>query len=205
MSHPPAVRQAVRRAVPADAGALAAMLMRAFEDDPVASWAWPPEGPRRRALERFQAIRLHQLIAEEEVWTAADHSCAALWSPPELWRKTLREDAAFARCFAHPRLLHRLPLVAAGWFAVERRHPAAPAHYHLAVLGTDPGHQGRGLGSALLGPVLERCDRDGVGAFLESSKERNIDFYARHGFRVVDELRLPRGPSVWTMWRDPLG
>ncbi len=45
-------------------------------------------------------------------------------------------------------------------------------------------------------PVLEQCDRDGVGAFLESSKERNIDFYARHGFKVLRELRLPRGPET---------
>jgi len=56
----------------------------------------------------------------------------------------------------------------------------------------------------VLQPVLERCDSDGVWAFLESSKERNIDFYARHGFRVLGELRLPRGPIMWPMWRDPV-
>jgi GNAT superfamily N-acetyltransferase len=198
-------RPAVRRAQLADVGELSAMLMRAFEDDPVARWAFPPERPRQGALRRFQELRLRQLISDEQVWMAADHSCAALWAPPERWRKTLREDAVFARCFAHPRLLRRLPLVAAGWMGLERRHPHAPPHYYLAVLGTDPAHQGRGLGSALLAPVLERCDHDGVGAFLESSKERNIDFYARHGFRVREELRLPRGPRVWTMWREPVG
>jgi GNAT superfamily N-acetyltransferase len=61
-----------------------------------------------------------------------------------------------------------------------------------AVLGTDPAAQGRGLGSAVLAPVLEGCDRDGIGAYLVSSKERNIDFYARFGFRVTREVRLPR-------------
>ena len=71
------------------------------------------------------------------------------------------------------------------------------------MLGTEPASQGQGLGSAVLGPVLEQCDADGVGAYLESSKERNIDFYARHGFRVTDELRLLRGPRMWGMWRDP--
>jgi hypothetical protein len=55
----------------------------------------------------------------------------------------------------------------------------------------------------VLGPVLEQCDADGVGAYLESSKERNIDFYARHGFRVTGEIQLLRGPTMWKMWRDP--
>ncbi len=86
---------------------------------------------------------------------------------------------------------------------VEKRHPASPPHYYLAVLGTDPDLQGKGIGSSLLKPVLDMCDRDGVGAYLESSKEQNIAFYARHGFEKTGEVRLPGGPTVWPMWRDP--
>ena len=71
------------------------------------------------------------------------------------------------------------------------------------VLGVDPPRQGEGLGSALMQPVLELCDRERVPAYLESSKERNVDFYARHGFRVTSELRLPKGPAMWPMWRNP--
>ncbi len=52
-------------------------------------------------------------------------------------------------------------------------------------------------------PMLQRCDDEGVGAYLESSKERNVAFYGRHGFRVTRELRFPRGPRLWLMWRDP--
>ncbi len=40
------------------------------------------------------------------------------------------------------------------------------------------------------------CDRDGVPAYLESSKERNVDFYSRFGFRVKQEVRIPGGPDV---------
>ncbi|MHB1538359.1 MAG: GNAT family N-acetyltransferase [Solirubrobacteraceae bacterium] len=79
----------------------------------------------------------------------------------------------------------------------------ASFRWYLAVLGTDPESQGRGLGSGALTPVLRGCDADGVCAYLESSKERNIDFYARHGFRVRRELQLPRGPKLWAMWREP--
>ena len=71
------------------------------------------------------------------------------------------------------------------------------------MLGTDPPAQGRGLGSAVLRPGLELCDREGLPAYLESSKESNVGFYARFGFRVTEEVRMPGdGPSVWLMWRD---
>ncbi len=97
-----------------------------------------------------------------------------------------------------------MPLVALGWEMLEREHPHAPPHCYLAVLGTDPRAQGQGsrLGGAVRA-CSTQCDRDGVGAYLESSKERNIDFYARHGFRVTQQIRLLRGPPVWRMWRDP--
>jgi hypothetical protein len=51
--------------------------------------------------------------------------------------------------------------------------------------------------------VLDLCDREHFPAYLESSKERNVDFYARHGFRVRERITLPDGPSLWLMWREP--
>ena len=195
---------AVRRAAAADVPALAAMLARAFFDDPVARWSCRPDRLRMAVLERFERTRLLQLLPEDDVWIPDDASAAALWAPPDRWRTTVREDVHLTRGLLHPRLIARMPMVAWGVLGMERRHPENPPHWYLAVLGTDPSRQGEGLGSAVLRPVLERCDDDGVGAYLESSKERNIDFYARHGFRVTGEASMPRGgPTIWTMWRDP--
>jgi ribosomal protein S18 acetylase RimI-like enzyme len=198
MSAPPATRRATDADVPALAGALA----RAFFDDPVTNWAWKPDELRMAALDRFQATRLRQLIVHQEVWCTEDRASAALWAPPGHWRASPKETLEVLRCFLAPRLLARMPIVALGWELLERGHPREP-HYYLAVLGTDPPAQGHGAGSAVLAGVLEQCDRDGIGAFLESSKESNIAFYARHGFRVTEEVKLLRGPSMWKMWRDP--
>ena len=51
--------------------------------------------------------------------------------------------------------------------------------------------------------LLERCDREGIPAYLESSKEKNVPFYRRHGFEVTREIQLPNGPMLWAMWRQP--
>jgi ribosomal protein S18 acetylase RimI-like enzyme len=193
-----------RRAEQADIPELARVLSRAFMDDPVARWSCRPDALRPAALERVFTTRLRQLIGHHEIWTSDRLASVAVWTPPERWRTTAREDIALAWSLARdPRLMPRISMVMRGLLRVQGTHPDEPLHWYLAILGTDPAHQGEGLASAMIGPVLKECDRDGLGAYLESSNERNLAFYARHGFRMVQELQLPRGPLVWLMWRDP--
>jgi ribosomal protein S18 acetylase RimI-like enzyme len=181
---------------------MARSLARAFEDDPVMSWLFPAPATRVSHNEDFFRLRLRDLLEQEEVWTTDDHAGAALWTLPDRWRTSPRELLRWLPVMGR-NLGRRTPLALCGLAQVERLHPPEP-HMYLAVLGTDPARQGEGIGGKLMVPVLEECDRDGVAAYLESSKERNIAFYSRFGFRVTDELDLPRGPRVWGMWRDPL-
>ncbi len=192
----------IRRAGPADVGAVARALARAFEDDPVMRWLFPAPATRLVHNEDFFRLRARDLLEHEEVWTTDDHAGGALWALPDRWRTTPRALLRWLPAMSRD-LGRRLPLALYGLAKIEQLHPREP-HMYLAVLGTDPDRQGEGLGGALMGPVLEECDRDGVPAYLESSKERNVAFYSRFGFRVTGELDLPRGPRVWTMWRDPL-
>ncbi len=202
---PESVAVAPRRAETAEFGELARMLARAFHEDPVASWACRPESLRPRVLERLFGLRLRDIHPVGEIWTDDDLQSVAVWAAPDKWHTTTRQDMAYATSLLHPRLLLRMPMVVSGLLGAQKVHPADPPHWYLAILGTDPSAQGRGLGSAMMRPVLEECDRDGIGAYLESSKEQNLAYYARHGFRVTSERDLPRGPRLWSIWRDPRG
>jgi GNAT superfamily N-acetyltransferase len=88
-------------------------------------------------------------------------------------------------------------------FEVDDLHPKEP-HWYLATLGTDPSMQGKGIGTKLLRDALRLADEKGMPAYLESSKESNVPFYARSGFEVVGEVRVSGSPTLWRMWRDPL-
>jgi predicted N-acetyltransferase YhbS len=186
----------IRTAGTADAEPIAAALARAFDDDPVARYSLPSDRRRPGQLRRFYVERLRTLVADELVWCDEQRRGAALWAAPDRWRTPLAE-------LLRTRIVStRTPLFLVGGMRVEHRHPREP-HYYLAVLGVDPAAQGEGLGSRLMQPMLERCDREGVPAYLESSKESNIAFYGRHGFRVTGEVKLHLGPKLWLMWRDP--
>jgi ribosomal protein S18 acetylase RimI-like enzyme len=191
----------VRKATTADLPVLAGALSRAFDDDPVMEWLFPDPGKRPRWTRQFFGARLRQLLRQDEVWAVGDSSGAALWAQPDRWKLSFLETLDMMARIG-PGVGRRTVRGLRGLSLIEERHPHEP-HWYLAVLGVDPPAQGSGLGSALLAPVLRACDADGVPAYLESSKERNIAFYARHGFRVTEEIRMPKGPPIWLMWRDP--
>jgi GNAT superfamily N-acetyltransferase len=192
--------RAVRKAEPSELPEVARVLARAFYDDPAMTWVFPRDDRRLAQTERFWATRLKYLAPQDQVFVTEDLSAAGVWALPGRWEVSWRETAELGRQMFN----HRLPLLLAGLQRLEKSHPHEPDSFYLPVLGTDPPHQGKGLGSALMEPVMELCDRDGVPAYLESSKERNIDFYSRFGFRVLEEVKLPRGPKMWPMWRDPV-
>ena len=61
---------------------------------------------------------------------------------------------------------------------VEKQHPGDP-HYYLPYIAVAPTRQGNGLGTALLRPVLDRCDTEGAPAYLEATNKRNLPLYRR--------------------------
>lgn len=194
----------VRKATRADLPAVATSLSAAFADDPVMVHVLPEiAAGRLERLAGMMRIEAHDGLRHDSVWTNDDGTATAIWKPPGTWKiggiELLRQTP---RTVA---ILRSRVLVALGVLnAIERKHPIDPPHWYLAVLGTDPAAQGKGNGSAVLQPVLEHCDREGEPAYLESSKQHNVPFYERHGFRVTERLDLPKGgPSLWLMWRDP--
>jgi GNAT superfamily N-acetyltransferase len=193
----------VRKATYADVRPVSVALAKAFEDDPVMEWLMPTSGRNRfERLRRFFALDMQSWnLRHDETWTTPELSGGALWAPPGKWKLSVTDIVRSGPTLSRV-LGSRLPLALRGLGEIERRHPREP-HYHLAILGTEPAHQGKGIGGALMAPVLDRCDDDGIGAYLESSKERNVPYYRRFGFEVVEELTLPKGPPLWLMWRDP--
>ncbi|MDP9325261.1 MAG: GNAT family N-acetyltransferase [Candidatus Dormibacteraeota bacterium] len=194
---------AVRKAKAGEVHRLAAVLARAFYDDPPTRWVFPADSRRVSQLDRSFALYLRKLwFAQDECYTTDGIAGAAIWESPGKWQTSVFQQLRLAPALLaingrfFPRLLQTITVL-------ESNHPKE-LHYYLPFVGVDPELQGRGIGSALLRPILDRCDREGVPAYLEASTPGNRALYERHGFVVTEEFVLGKGsPPLWRMWRKP--
>jgi GNAT superfamily N-acetyltransferase len=175
-------------------------LVMAFADDPVMRWLLPT-GWRTRGRHFFRMEVAHSYLRHGACYADEALGSVSLWAPPGRW-KTGGRDVLRQLPLALLALRGRVPAALGFASAMEKAHPDEP-HWYLGLLGTRPDRQGRGLGAAVLAPVLERCDTEGVPAYLESSNPRNVPFYARLGFEPTGEVRFRDAPPLIPMWREP--
>jgi ribosomal protein S18 acetylase RimI-like enzyme len=195
-------RGRIRLATQADVAGIALSLARAFADDPVMLWV-VPSARRHQRLVRMFTLTVELQLRLEQTYTTTDTVGAAVWAPPGCWRLDLEAMGRFSEMI--PTIFgSNLSRALDVWGALEAKHPVEPPHWYLGILGTHPDWQSRGIGTALVEPVLARADAQGTPVFLESSKERNVAYYHRLGFQVTGEITVPNGgPTLWPMWREP--
>ena len=196
----------IRPATSSDRAKLADALASAFSQDPLFTWmagAGPnkPLEPKLRVL--FDTFLKLDLEREQHL-VFADESDrgVAIWKAPNKWKMPtgdmLRALPSMLRAFGT-----KAPRMIGAISAIEKVHPKEE-HYYLEVLGTRQDMQSKGVGSAVIRHMLDRCDAEGMPAYLESSNVRNVPFYARHGFKTTGEIAVGKGaPTVTAMWREP--
>lgn len=190
----------VRRAEAGEIAQLSATLADAMAADPIYRWLLPGERRLDRRLRRLFAVELeHYVFPRGRVITTDDFRGANLELPPGGWEMAVPLSGAigFVRAFGV-----RLPRARRLQGLFERNHLREP-HYYVRALGVAGRFQGQGLGTALLRRTLDRCDEEGMPAYLEASTERSAALYARLGFVHLGELRVPDGPPFWPMRRPP--
>jgi GNAT superfamily N-acetyltransferase len=187
----------------------AEVLARAFADSPITMYLVPKERARIIAMRGFFIGGLVDAHKHGEAWVVTVDGTiagAGTWLAPGAYPPGTGRQAR--------QLLHLLSVapVAPGALVrslrylrgVEAVHPK-DEHWYLATLGVDPPHQGKGYGGRLLDAVLPRTDEGGMPTYLETDKERNLAFYARHRFTESDKITpAADGPPTWTMWREPV-
>jgi GNAT superfamily N-acetyltransferase len=199
MPNPPSSR----KAHPDDRGAVLHTIVRAFAEDPLVRWFFPDDASYERRAGAFFGYLFDIRVVHGEIHVVDDCSAASLWNPPGGVRMQQMEQDRLWAAYVEPGAgIGELDRLDAMDETVHGLRPAA-AHWYLGVLATDPSRRGGGLARAVMQPILERADADDMPAFLETGTPENLPFYARFGFDVLAEARVPGGPPLWVMWRPP--
>jgi ribosomal protein S18 acetylase RimI-like enzyme len=147
-------------------------------------------------IETFDVLAGHSVEGNTCIVTSAFEG-AAMWLAPGV---EIDEDAVgetFAKIFSSD----FLPKVDEMLKAMGSYHPEDDNCWYLPLIGVDPGHQNKGVGAALMDHMTEKLDNEGAMGYLESSNQKNISLYLRHGFEVVGDIQIYDSPIVTPMVR----
>jgi GNAT superfamily N-acetyltransferase len=189
----------VREASSDDLDLIVRVCAEGFAADPLMLWVFQDASSRREGLRLAFTGLARSYFAPNSVVHVVGEACVTLWRGPA-YEAPPSDNGGGGSPFSSDvqerfRILGEL---------MELAHPHDRAHWYLNVIATVPDRQGQGLGAEALRPVLDRCDADGIPAYLESSNPRNMTLYRRHGFDDVHPtIDLPDGPSLYPMWRKP--
>lgn len=185
----------------------AALMARAFHDDPFFTFVLPDPVRRERVLPWLFGRTISYGLRYGRVYTTPSFEGIALWLGPE--KPALTGMGTFLTG------LFLLPLKL-GWQELKKsmrlarssdelhKRSIAGRHWYLLGLGVEPSRQGHGVGAALLQPVMALADRERLVCYLDTNNALNLPFYERVGFTLAGHARSSQaGPGTWCMRRQP--
>lgn len=188
------------------------ILVRAFSKDPMFRYLGIEIKPGQSQVDKsllkwFCNFNLRNCQPYNHIYTTpGDLKGVAVWIPPgksemNTWQILLMLFVLFWKCGWH-RTKRSLSLFS----TLNKRHheEMSEPHWMLNLIGVEPTYQGKGIGSLLLQPILEKADRDGFSCYLSTFNEQAVGFYQKHGFITLWQGELSDGsPRIWTMKRKP--
>lgn len=192
--------KAITKIVPvseADEAKAIATVALAFATDPMMRWSFPDPAQFFEIAEDFLRAFGGRAFVHGTADATENLESVALWMPPNVEP----DGEAMMPFFEKARSSPQTKKDGEGIFEqMEKFHPKEP-HWYLPLIGTDPIHQGKGHGSALMAHAMKRCDESHMPAYLESSKPSNVPFYERYGFKVIGTIQQGASPVLTPMYR----
>jgi len=183
------------------------VLVDAFMEDPLMDYLFPEHRERPEDLSRFFRVNLEYAVMVGEVYAAPCMTGVSVWAfprdagrpvvsrqdDPRLSLEHIYDEATYQKINSLSRYFDRL-----------HREMLKGSYFYLMFLGVIKAQQGKGIGSLLIRPLLDRADLKKLPCLLETMNVMDLAFYRKHGFEVMlEHVVCEGGPLTWTMLRKP--
>ena len=196
------------RLLPDQVMTAAAMMGRAATDDPLFEFCLPDETGRAEKVALFMQMILRVGLVHGEVWaTPGTITGIAAWLAPD--HSMISQEDRDAAGWISVRqawgsdAIGRFQAFLTDIAEANERVNHDP-HWYLMWVCVEPGHQGRGIGGALIREVLSQAEEKRVPCHLQTYTAHNVAIYKSLGFEVSKDMAMPRsGIRRWYMVRPP--
>lgn len=182
------------------------MFARAFADDPVWKAALPGvafekmaaffQGPARYGLTYGTIIAPSENLEGAAMWVHSKHADMT-------FLRSIRSGSFLSGLKLGGKNLKKMMPIFTPLEEARKECMKGREYLYLMILGVDPEYQGRGHGKKLISALLAEADERKLSIYLETSTEKNVVMYEKHGFKVIGKvihpvINLPQ----WQMLRD---
>nr|VFK64374.1 MAG: Acetyltransferase (GNAT) domain-containing protein [Candidatus Kentron sp. TC] len=175
-----------------------AVMVLAFSADPIMRWLYPEPHAYLTQFPNFVRKFAGKAFDQGTAYHTEGFTGAALWRPPGVEPDKKEVVTLLQRTV--PKALQSQ--VFSVFERASHYRPNEP-YWHLSLIGVEASRQHSGLGSGLMEHVLAPCDRDKKFAYLNASNPKQIPFYERQGFEVLDTIQVASSPPLFPMLRKP--
>lgn len=164
----------MRLATTVDRDRVVATVVAAFAQEPAFHYFFADQDAYAAQAPVLVGHLFDQRVPHDGVWVVEDGAALAMWERPGGSSGDLTDGLSpdtVARMEQYNTVVHDLL-------------PQAP-HWYLGVLATHPDHAGKRYGRLAMAEGLARARSDGLPAYLETTRQVNVDIYAASGWRVV--------------------
>ena len=182
----------------------------AFQDDPTTLFIYPDERERKQKLQYgFVMVYNYGIKNGVAYATSSNLEGIVIWLPPDkvhpsTWTM-MRHGGFYAMRKVGLKLKAMKRSFAVFGYTETRHEYHAPFdHWYLQNIAVKPEEQGKGHGGRLLKPMIEKINSEGLPIYLETNKEKNLSFYQKHGFEILEHVIIPKTDVLlWCMLRNP--
>ena len=165
------------------------ILSKSFSDNKSVNYVVKQDEKREERIKSLMEYSFDVCYAFGEVWISNDDQACALLLFPDKKRTSIRTILWDLKLALSVVGLNRVSAVLKRESMIKNHHPKELFAY-LWFIGVNPSNQNRGIGSAFIKEVIDKCEKERRPIYLETSVERNLSFYQKFGFEIFQSLYL---------------